>query len=225
MTEEQKRLKAKEMRYKKPIVKDLNFDTIRIELWEMQEACNEIAYLDDDTILNAFGDDDEDAAEFKITFETLAYDADRMAEDLENEYVPEYFDTFFAAIGAGDYGGGLMGFDSCENDYFGLMDYEEGWAEEEAQKKLERLTKKELIEAAGICSKVLFCYVGLKYRYDCLKASFDIIRGKALGYIEVIKEIDKAYKDMFSDDYNTQKKAVDSFERLTMELPEEVWLM
>lgn len=35
---EQKAYKAKQLRYKKPIVKDLNIDTITSELWDMASA-------------------------------------------------------------------------------------------------------------------------------------------------------------------------------------------
>ena len=37
--EETKRFKAKQLRYKKPIVKNLNLDFIQQDLWDIQEAC------------------------------------------------------------------------------------------------------------------------------------------------------------------------------------------
>ena len=39
---ETKRYKAKQLRYKKPIVKDLNLDSIKQDLWDIQEACEEV---------------------------------------------------------------------------------------------------------------------------------------------------------------------------------------
>ena len=41
-----------------------------------------------------------------------------------------------------------------------------------------RLTKKELLEACGQTLSVITQYVALKYRYDCLKTSFDVIKGE-----------------------------------------------
>ena len=40
--EETKRQKARQLRYKKPIVKKLNLMTIREELWDIQERCEDI---------------------------------------------------------------------------------------------------------------------------------------------------------------------------------------
>lgn len=40
--EETKRRKAKQLRYKKPIVKNLNLDYIIQDLYDIQEACEEI---------------------------------------------------------------------------------------------------------------------------------------------------------------------------------------
>ena len=39
---EKKAYKAKQLRYKKPIVRDLNLDTIQSEIWDMIEVCSDI---------------------------------------------------------------------------------------------------------------------------------------------------------------------------------------
>ncbi len=44
MVEETKKWKARNLRYKKPIVKDLNIDRIQEDLWEIQEACEEVRW-------------------------------------------------------------------------------------------------------------------------------------------------------------------------------------
>lgn len=69
-------------------------------------------------------------------------------EDLSEEYVSDYFDVFFPAVGA-SYGGGYLGFDEYQGDYFGLQPYEYLWAEDEAAKKIMSLTKKQILEAVG----------------------------------------------------------------------------
>lgn len=56
--EETKRYKAKQMRYKKSIAKDLNLDKIKEDLWDIQEACEEIRWYTDsedgeDSLVNA----------------------------------------------------------------------------------------------------------------------------------------------------------------------------
>lgn len=74
-TEETKRLKAKNLRYKKPIAKGLNLCAMKEALWDMQEACDEVQYYmdgDDDTLINALDGDEDDAVEFKMMFAGLS---------------------------------------------------------------------------------------------------------------------------------------------------------
>ena len=39
---ETKRIKAKNLRYKKPIAKGLTFDAIREALWEIMDSCTDV---------------------------------------------------------------------------------------------------------------------------------------------------------------------------------------
>lgn len=45
--EEMRREKAKNLRYKKPIAKNLNLDAIQNALWEISEACYDVQYYMD----------------------------------------------------------------------------------------------------------------------------------------------------------------------------------
>ena len=72
--EDTRREKAKKLRYKKPIVKDINLWQIREDLEEMAEACDEVRYYwetDDDTLLNALDGDEDEAYEFKMALADL----------------------------------------------------------------------------------------------------------------------------------------------------------
>ena len=162
-------MKAKQLRYKKPISRNLNLESIKEDLWEMQDKCADVHWYDDDeeSLVIALDGDEDDAYEFRMAFCDLEADLDRFREELEDTYVSDYFDTFFPAAGA-DYEGGYLGYDSYEGDYFGLEPYEYEMAETEAGKKIMSLTKKELLEIAGICLKVAHQYMAVKYRYDCL---------------------------------------------------------
>ena len=42
-----KRFKAKQLRYKKPIVKNLNLDVITQDLWDIQEECENVRWYTD----------------------------------------------------------------------------------------------------------------------------------------------------------------------------------
>ena len=121
--EETKRIKAKNMRYKKPIAKDLNLQTINEELWEIQEECENVHWFcdtDEETLINALDGNEDEAYEFKMLFADLCAECEQMSNDLQEEWIPECFDIFFVAVGAGEVYGGLLGYDNYEGDYFGL---------------------------------------------------------------------------------------------------------
>ena len=140
---EKKAYKAKQLRYKKPIARGLNIDTIQSELYDMGSACEEIHWYDNDeeSLVNALDGDEDDAYEFKMAFSDLEAEIEQFQEDLNSEYISDYFDVFFPAVGA-RYLGGYLGFDQYEGDYYGLEPYEYSWAENEAAKKITSLTKK-----------------------------------------------------------------------------------
>lgn len=228
--EETKRLKAKQMRYKRPIVKNLNLDAITQDLWDIKEECEDIRWYTNsedgtDSLINALDGDEDEAYEFKMAFADLCAECERMIIDLDDEWVPECFDIFFVSIGAGEFEGGLLGWDSFEQDYFGIS-CTGSFAEDEAQKKLKQMTKDNLIAAARQCFKVYHAYIGLKNRYDNLKAAIDILRDQNTGYLQVVKEIEKLYEDAtknaWSRDYWSKESR--EWERYTDALPQEAWI-
>ena len=224
--EETKRLKAKNLRFKKPICRDLNLDAIKNDLYDSMCESEDIrgytASEDgEDTLINALAGDEDEAYEFKMTFADLCAECDRMQSDLEEEWIPECFDIFFVAAGAGEY----LGWDSYEHDYFGI-DGTDAWAEDEAKKKLKQMTKDDLIQAIRQCFKVYQSYIGLRNRYDSLKAAIDILRDKNTGVLQVIREIEKLYeaaneKQGFYAEYSEEWK---EFDRYTDALPQEAWI-
>lgn len=189
--EETKRFKAKQLRYKKPICRDLNLDKIQEDLYDIMEECENIRWYTDsddgnDSLINALDGDEDEACEFKMMFADLCAECEQMSEDLNEEWVPECFDIFFVAAGAGEDYGGLLGYDSYEGDYFGL-NCTDAWAEDEAKKNLKRMTKDELTAVTRQCFRVYSSYIALRYRYDCLKNSMDILRDQNTGYLQTVK--------------------------------------
>ncbi len=150
---EMKKFKAKQLRFKKPIVKNLNLDYIKEDLWDIRDECETVRWYtdsDDEVLINALNGDEEEAYEFKIAFGDLCAECEQMSDDLNEEWVPECFDLLFVAAGASEYGGGLLGWDSFEGDYFGI-DCMDSFAEDEAKKKLKSMTKDQLIESIRQC--------------------------------------------------------------------------
>lgn len=228
--EETKRFKAKQLRYKKPIVKNLNLDAITQDLWDIQEECENVRWYTDsedgeDSLINALDGDEDEAYEFKMSFADLCAECERMLEDMRNEWVPECFDIFFVAIGAGNANGGLLGWDSYEQDYFGIS-CTDSFAEDEAKKKLKQMTKDDLIAAVRQCVKIYHAYIGLRNRYDSLKAAIDILHDQNTGYLQVVKEIDKLYEKVSEDEWSRREysKASVEWKRYTDALPPEAWI-
>lgn len=227
--EETKREKARQLRYKKPIVKNLNLMNIRQELWDIQEECENVHWYfdtDEDTLINALDGNEDEAYEFKMMFGDLCAECDSMISDLDEEWVPDYFDRFFVAIGAGNDFGGLLGFDSYEQDYFGLS-CSEAFAEDESKKALERLTKSDLIAAARQCFRVYQSFIALRHRYDCLKAAMDILRDQNTGYLQMVKQIEEMYekadKKSFGFRYEHCKEVIE-LDRILGNMPQEAWI-
>lgn len=227
--EETRRQKAKNLRYKKPIVRNLNLNFIQQDLWDIQEECENVRWYTDsedgtDSLINALAGDEDEAYEFKMAFGDLCAECDRMAADFNEEWVPECFDIFFVAIGGRSYDE-LLGWDSYEGDYFGI-DCADSFAENEAKKKLKQLTKDELITAARQCFRVYTAYIGLRNRYDSLKAAIDVLRDQNTGVLQAVKEIEKLYEEA-SNEWNRNSKwskAAIEWKRYTDALPPEAWI-
>ena len=85
-TDEMRREKARQLRYQKPICKSLNLWSIREDLDDISESCDEVRYFtdyDDDTLLNALDGDEDDAQQFRLSFADLSAECEKMREDLE----------------------------------------------------------------------------------------------------------------------------------------------
>lgn len=215
-------MKAKSMRYKHPLVSDLNIEKIRERLEEMIEECGDVRWIcnDEQTGLDALeyiiGDRDE-AFELLTDFSGLSYDCERMFNDLNECWIPDQFDDLMCAVYTDHDDGDLYGFDKCEGDYYGLDTYEKEWAIKESKERMMRMTKSDLIDAMQQSMSIALQFKGIMYRYDCLKAAIDILRDEFGGQLETVKEIERLYD---SDDYKTDRQ----FESLVKSLPDEAWI-
>ena len=226
--EEKKQLKAKNLRYKKPIAQYMSLDFIRESVWDMQEVITDVQWFieDEANLVNAMNGDEDDAYEFKMAFSDLAAELQQFEEDLNDERIPECFDDLFPAAGA-DFFGGFLGYDAYEHDYFGLSPYEYNWAEQEAEKRICRLTKKDLLEAVGACLKVYSSFVALRYRYDCLEASLKIIQEKNLEGLKMVKAIEEQYEKAEQESNHFEYRwgnEVRKLDGMLDNIPQEYWL-
>ena len=95
------------------------------------------------------------------------------------------------------------------------------WVENEASKKLTQMTKKELIEAMRQSFRIFIAYIGLRNRYDNLKAAIDILRNQNTGVLQAVKEIDRLYEKTQSQENSKSNR---EWKQYTDALPKEAWI-
>ena len=230
--------KAKAMRFKKPMSKELNWYSIREYAWQIQNDCADIRWMteDEEQLVDLMDGDEEQAFEFRMAFSDLSNQCEEFLEELQelqrydfmstdsdDEDEATLFDLFFPAIGSND----MMGYDVLEQDYFRLDRYEEELAEKEARKKLKRLTKDQLFDLAGMALGIARNYMSLSYRYDCLKNSIDILKGKNESYLQIVKAIEEGWKAWeFESDKGKWKdtNAERAFDQMLQNIPERLWI-
>ena len=221
-----RREKARNLRYKRAVLADLNLETIQSTLYEMAETASDVKYWctdEDETQLDELIGDEEETFELKMAFSTLEADCEQMQQDMDDEWVPEFFDDFFGAI-AGGGAGEMMGYDRYAGDYFGLSgSWEAQRAQKECEKRLLAHTKQEIVEAYSICFRVAVNYIALKDRYDGLKAYIDILHGQNTGLLQTVKRIEELY-DKTADCGLNRWESEKEFAALLDSLPQEVWL-
>lgn len=227
--EETRRRKAANLRYKKPIVKGLNFDDIQQNLYDIQEECETVRWYfegDDETLINALDGDDDEAYEFKMMFGDLCAECEQMQEDLTNYFrwnddAKEAFNGWFPAIDGGE----MIGWDAYETDYMRIDGgFEQGLAEKEARKRISRMTKEQILDTAEISFRIIRSYLGLTSRYDQMKAAMDILRDQNTGYLQIVKRIEELYKKANEDDFYSWDGSMKEFERLLDCMPQEAWI-
>lgn len=239
MNSKTKAQKAKALRYKKPIVRDMNLCTIKEELWEMIDTCDQVRYFiecdTDETLLDAMLGDEEEVTEFKWMFADLSAECERFSEDLDDwewsDYIDRYYDLFMVNGHIHNDFGGLLGYDQSEGDYFGLdSTYESDMAEKEAGKKLMHdLTKEKMLDLFGRCMRLFTQYLGIRYRYDCLEASMAILRDQNAARFKMVKRINELYEKVDEETRGFEfcfasKEAYQELDNLIEAMPQEAFL-
>ncbi len=218
--EELRREKARGLRYKRAVCAELNLDSIQSTLMDIVDQCDTFRYYfesDDSTMLDELIGDEEESWELRNAFSMLSADCMQMQGDMEDAWVPEFFDDFFGSLDCGR----MMGWDSYEGDYFGLADsWDERYDREECRKRLLSHTKAEMVDAYSICFRVALNYISLRQRYDSLKAYTDILNGVNTGLLATVKRLEELY----DQNEGTRFSKWDEFDTLAASLPQEVWI-
>lgn len=220
--------KARNLAYRKPIVKMLNYDDIVSDLYCMLDDIADVSYFnetDEETLIDALDGDEDEAYEFKSMFSALEYDVSRTLEQCHEDQhlIPECFDDWFISCHAGSNFGGYIGYDSYEDDFVQL-DFTQ-IVEEASEKRISRLSKKELIESGRICFQWFMSWISVKDRFDKLRSAFEILKGKNQDFLNNIKLIETIYNKLTSAEFYSEKIKIEcEFDRTVELLPQEVWI-
>lgn len=219
--DEAKQKQARNLRYKRPALASMGWETITSELSEIQSACDDVSYsMSADSILDAFDGDEEHAWEFQMAFADLSAKCGQLFACLyDHTELPEYFDDCTVALIGNRYKS--VGYDDYEEDYCQLTNYEQELAQTEAGKRVCRWTKKDMLTNIGQCMGITLAFYDLRQQYDYLKAELDILRGENAAVLQTIKEIEKAY-DRQSDLMEWQDDP--EFEKLLRLLSDRIWI-
>lgn len=227
--ENQRREKARNLRYKRPAMASLGSEFIINELDEIRDACSDVHYYldsDDDSLLAAMDGDVEEEFEFKVAFAELEGKVEDLESALENigwyEKDGVEFDDCLVALIGNRYD--VIGFDSVEEDYYSLCDYEEDLAYTEAGERLMRLTKKEMLSRIGQTVGITMAVIDLRQQYDYLKATIDILRGENQSILKVVKEIEEVYKQADAEHFDEWYASTKRLDQLLSMLPDRAWL-
>lgn len=216
---------SKNLRWKRPALEELSYQSIIDKLYEIAETCEEIRweYSDDDELIDALDGNEDEAFEFKMLFSTLASEAEQLLDCLNDWIVDdserEFNDTSVALIGNRFK---QVGYDGYQEDYFALTAYEANLAFSAAGERLMKKTKKEMITSIGRTMGVIFAFYNVELKYDYLHATIDILKDRNKSFIKQIKKIEEAYEAAQAETWDG--KASHAFEKLLKDLPEQFWI-
>ncbi len=228
--EDLKQAKAKNAMFRRIVPKDINLETISMELQEMYEACTEIVdslncYEEMQTLCESLLGDDEMACEFQMNVIYLSEELEQLINDTyDGENVPEHFDDLLSAAKVGGFTGGYMGFDSYQLDYYPLDSTLNSAGEEESEKRINRLTKKEILEATHDSLRFIVRFLDVKYRYESMDYAFSILRGENARHLQIAQGLNEMYEELSNADYTQRWEIVRKFDAMASALPQEVWI-
>lgn len=228
MMSKDKEKQTRKLRYSKSLLEKFNYEEICNELYDIQCACDDVRYMveDEDVLISALGDNEEEAYEFQMMFSDLSAKAEKLSEVLnsyELENVSEYFDQFIVGVSDGA-GMNYLAWDTVEEDYFRAVAYETDACIEESQKKLMRMKKEDLISCANKVFRIIIAFLDLKYKYDYLSATLDILNDEQRGLLDMVKNIEEAYEQAEDELFIGSRESTKKLDKLLKAIPERMWI-
>lgn len=199
--------------WKKSMLKSLNY-------YEITEYLDEIGNNGD-----PWGYEREESGyyqEYKEQFDDLSDGAYRLYEALDNyDYyagdcrLRDIWDDMTVALLG--YQEKVLGFDQVEEDYFAMLTFLEDAAVQEAEKRLMRFTKEQLIKNFRKVLTTLVLFFDIKAAHDCLTAIVEELDERGVILERKNEQINKLYADL------TGSNAKD-FDEIIQGIPPRMWV-
>lgn len=202
---------SKKPLWKKSMLKTLNYNDVLEYLDEIQNNGDMYGY---DREENGY------YQEYKELFDDLAAGASNLYYALSdydyfgNRLLDNWDDMTVALLG---YSEKVLGYDAAEMDYYAMIDCAENWAVEEAEKRLMRLTKEELIKSFRQVMTTLVCFFDIKSAHDCLTSIVEELDNRGAILEKKNERINELYKDL------TGANAAE-FDSIIENIPPRMWV-
>lgn len=203
-------LKREKPIWKKSMLDGLDLGSIQNELYDMSENGD------------CWGYDDRDEGSYYDEFRELFNEIAAGATDL-NEAIDSWrgmMDGAWDDLTVGMLGDTqrVLGFDTVERDYYRMTEpYMEDWAQDEACKRVEHWTKREMMGNFKFVLSTLASYLDLKAASDTMLAVVAELDYRGAMLEEKTNRIDQIYSDITG-------KSAEQFEKELENLPQRMWI-
>lgn len=197
--------------WKKSMLKSLNYYEITDFLYEISDNGD------------MYGYDREESGyyqAYKEQFDDLSDGAYRLWDALDNSDYSDYSlrdiwdDMTVALLG---YQEKVLGFDQVEEDYFSMLTFLEDAAVQEAEKRLMRFTKEQLIKNFRKVLTTLVLFFDIKAAHDCLTSIVEELDERGAILERKNEKINRLYEDL------TGANAKD-FDEIIQGIPPRMWV-
>lgn len=192
--------------WKKSILQTLSLSDIYTWLYEIGENGDPYGY-----------ENSEEGyyQEYKEHFDELSCGAYSMLEALNDYDLKENWNDMIVALLGETHR--VLGYDALETDYFHMLAFEEEWAQEEAIKRIKRLSKYDMIRCFRKVMTTLVLFFDLKSAHDCLTSIVEELDERNAIFKQKSMEIDRLYQDL-------TLKCDTEFEAAIAKLPQRMWV-
>lgn len=193
--------------WKKSMLQFLNLGDISECLWEIVENGDMYGYDREES---------EYYQEYKEQFDELSAGAYSLSEALNEYDIQENWNDMTVALLG--YQQTVLGYDFEEADYFRMLDpFDEDFAAEEAEKRLLRLNKHDLIRIFRKVMVTLVLFFDIKAAHDCLTSIVEELDYRGAVLEEKNNQINLLYTDLTG-------KSAEIIDSLVSQLPQRMWV-